>query len=418
MSTEGNENQQNMRQTQSWESVQNALGLIRVKAGNEKELKFTTLLHHIYNVETLQYAYLALKRDAAPGVDGMKWEVYGENLQERLQDLSKRLKGGGYRAKPVRRVFIPKPDGTKRPLGVTSLEDKIVQRAVVEVLNAIYEVDFKGFSYGFRPGRSQHQALDALYVAITKEKVNWILDADIRDFFGSIHPEKLLTFIERRIGDRRVIRLIQKWLKAGVLEDGELEFTENGTPQGACISPLLANVYLHYVYDEWTHEWRNQRAEGDMIVIRFADDTIVGFQQETDAVSYLADLRENLSTFGLELHPEKTRLIEFGRYAEERRARKGKGKPDAFIFLGFTHICSTKKGGEFEVKRQTAGKKMCAKLAEITSELRRRINEPVAQVGEWLSRVLTGHTSTTQYRETSVQCARYATMSRDFGFAF
>ncbi|MGI0085674.1 MAG: reverse transcriptase domain-containing protein, partial [Nitrososphaerales archaeon] len=266
--TEGNEQRGNTRQAQNWENVDNKLQLIREKAKADKEMKFTTLLHHIYNLETLNAAYYSLKRDAAPGVDGRTWESYGERLEENLKDLSVRLKQGAYRPRPVRRVYIPKPDGKQRPLGVTAIEDKIVQRATVEVLNAVYEVDFKGFSYGFRPGRSQHQALDALYVAITTKKVNWIVDADIRDFFGSISFDNLIMFVERRIADKRVVKLIHKWLGAGVLEDGKLEYTEEGAPQGASVSPLLANVYLHYVYDQWVQEWRKKRAKGEVIVVR------------------------------------------------------------------------------------------------------------------------------------------------------
>lgn len=310
--TEGNEMQGNTHQTQGWESVQTKLQLIREMARREKEKKFTALLHHIYNIDTLREAYLNLKRDAAPGVDGETWESYREDLEENLSDLSSRLKRGAYRAKPVRRVYIPKPDGRQRLLGVTALEDKIVQRATVEVLNAIYEVDFKGFSYGFRAGRSQHQALDALYVAITTKKVNWILDADIRDFFGSIDFEHLVKFMERRIADTRVLRLIQKWLNAGVLENGEIEYTESGSPQGSSVSPLLANVYLHYVYDQWIQEWRKTQARGEVIVVRFADDTIVGFQRQCDAEQFLAELSDRFAKFGMELHPDKRGCLSSG----------------------------------------------------------------------------------------------------------
>ena len=389
--TEGNEKQGNTRQAQHWESVSNKLQLIREKAKADKEMRFTTLLHHVYNPETLKAAYFSLKRDAATGVDGQTWEGYGEELEENLKDLSERLKRGAYRAKPVRRVYIPKPDGTKRPLGVTAVEDKIVQRAAVEVLNAIYEVDFKGFSYGFRPGRSQHQALDALYVAIKTKKVNWIVDADIRNFFGAISFENLIMFVERRIADTRVIRLIQKWLRAGVLEDGNLEYAEEGAPQGASASPLLANVYLHYVYDEWMQQWRKKRAKGEVIVVRFADDTIAGFECQDDAELFLTELEERLQKFGLELHPDKTRLIEFGRFAAERREKRGQGKPETFTFLGFRHICSKTRNGRFEVKRQTIGKKMRAKLDSVKAELRSRINDTVSEVGTWLNKVITGH---------------------------
>jgi group II intron reverse transcriptase/maturase len=354
-------------------------------------MQFTALLHHIYNPETLKAAYFNLKKDAAAGVDGQTWQTYGEKLEDNLTDLSERLKRGAYRPQPVRRVNIPKPDGKQRPLGVTALEDKIVQRATVEVLNAIFEIDFKGFSYGFRPGRSQHNALDALYVAITTKKVNWILDADIRDFFGTIDFESLIQFVERRIADKRVVRLIKKWLHAGVMDNGKLEYAEAGTPQGAGISPLLANVYLHYVYDEWILEWRKKQADGEVIVVRYADDTIVGFQKAKDAEAFLSELQTRFAAFNLELHPEKTRLIEFGRFAAENRAERGEGKPETFTFLGFTHICGTKRNGEFDVKRQTLAKRSRAKLSEISTELRKRINHSVSETGSWLKRVVTGH---------------------------
>jgi group II intron reverse transcriptase/maturase len=348
-------------------------------------------LHHIYNIETLEAAYNALKRDAAAGTDGETWRSYGENLEENLKDLSERLKRGGYRPRPVRRVYIPKPDGKQRPLGVTAVEDKIVQRAAVEVLNAIYEVDFKGFSYGFRPGRSQHKALDALYVAITTKKVNWILDADIRNFFDSINFENLVEFVEKRIADKRVVRLIQKWLKAGVLENEKLEYAESGTPQGASVSPLLANVYLHYVYDQWLQEWRKKQAKGEVIIVRFADDTIVGFQHQKDAEQFLQELKERLHRFGLELHPDKTRLIEFGRFAAQDRARRGEKRPETFTFLGFTHICGEDRRGKFMVKRQTVGKKLKAKVQAVKTELSRHINQPIKEVGDWLTKVINGY---------------------------
>jgi RNA-directed DNA polymerase len=389
--TEGNEQPRNKHQTQSWGSLENSLQLIRAKAKADKEMQFTALLHHIYNLEALKAAYFNLKKDAAAGVDGQTWRAYGEKLEDNLTDLSERLKRGAYRPQPVRRVFIPKPDGKQRPLGVTALEDKIVQRATVEVLNAIFEIDFKGFSYGFRPGRSQHNALDALYVAITTKKVNWILDADIRDFFGTIDRECLIQFVERRIADKRVVRLIKKWLHAGVMDNGEIEYAEAGTPQGAGISPLLANVYLHYVYDEWILEWRKKQADGEVIVVRYADDTIVGFQKAKDADEFLNELQTRFAAFSLELHPEKTRLIEFGRFAAQNRAMRGEGKPETFTFLGFTHICGTKRNGEFDVKRQTLAKRSRAKLSEISTELRKRINHSVSETGAWLKRVVTGH---------------------------
>ncbi|MDE3180479.1 MAG: group II intron reverse transcriptase/maturase, partial [Acidobacteriota bacterium] len=337
-------------------------------------------------------AYFSLKRDAAPGVDGETWRHYGEALEAHLQDLAERLKRGAYRAKPVRRVYIPKADGRQRPLGVTSLEDKIVQRAAVEVLNAIYETDFLGFSYGFRPGRSPHRALDALYTGLLTRKVNWVLDVDIRGYFDSISHEWLVKFIEHRTADRRVARLIQKWLRAGVLEDGKHLRVEEGTPQGGSASPLLANVYLHYVFDLWVQAWRRKRAHGDVIVVRFADDIVLGFQVKMDAERFRAELEERFQRFQLELHPDKTRLLEFGPFAITNRRKRGEGKPETFNFLGFTHICEKKRSnGMFTVVRQTIRKRMQAKLSEVKTELRRRMHHPVLKVGEWLRAVVSGH---------------------------
>lgn len=389
--TEGNEIQQNMLQTQGWEGVQSALGLVHRRAKKDKKAQFTALMHHIYNVITLEAAYLSLKRGAAPGVDMQTWSSYGENLQSNLKDLSERLKQGAYRAKAVRRTFIPKPDGKQRPLGVTAIEDKIVQRATVEVLNTVYEADFLGFSYGFRPGRSQHNALDALYAAIMTGKVNWVFDADIRDFFSTINHEWMVKFIEHRIADKRVVRLIRKWLTAGVLEDGKVVRNEVGLPQGGSASPTLANVYLHYVYDLWVQWWRKHQARGEVIVVRFADDTIVGFQYKSDAERFLTELKERLTKFGLELHPEKTRLILFGRFASLRQEERGEGKPETFQFLGFTHICAKTKDGKFSILRQTIKKRMRAKVQEIKEQLRRRMHAPIRTTGRWLSSVIAGH---------------------------
>jgi group II intron reverse transcriptase/maturase len=339
----------------------------------------------------LREAFFGLKHKAAPGVDGETWQHYGKNLEVNLADLSGRLKRGAYRAKPVRRAYIPKADGRQRPLGVTALEDKIVQRATVEVLNAIYETDFLGFSYGFRPGRSQHNALDALYTGLLTKRVNWVLDADIRGFFDTISHEWLVKFVEHRIADRRVVRLIQKWLNAGVLEDGKRTYSEEGTPQGGNISPLLANLYLHHVFDLWAKHWRQTQAHGDMIIVRYADDFVVGFQGKADAEKFLADLRERFAKFALELHPEKTRLFEFGAYADQNRKRWGEGKPETFNFLGFTHICGKKRNGRYTVLRQTIRKRLQAKLAEVKEELRRRMHQPIPEVGNWLKSVVGGH---------------------------
>lgn len=332
----GNPREQNAHRTQCRASAPSALSRVRQAASGNRKMRFTTLLHHVYELETLQTAYLGLKRDAAPGVDGETWQHYGAGLEENLRDLAERLKRGAYRARPVRRVYIPKTDGKRRPLGVPALEDKIVQRATVEVLNAIYETDFLGFSYGFRPERSQHHALDALYAGLLTRKVNWVLDLDIRGFFDTIDHGWLVKFIEHRIADRRLVRLIQKWLNAGVWEDGKRKRVEEGTPQGGSASPLLANIYLHYVFDLWVQAWRKRRAHGDVIVVRFADDIVLGFQSKSDAEQCWRDLVERLHQFNLELHPEKTRLLEFGPFAAKNRKRRGEGKPETFNFLGFS----------------------------------------------------------------------------------
>jgi RNA-directed DNA polymerase len=388
----GNLPQQNASRTPSRNDASSALERVRQAAGKDKKLRFTALLHHIYNLETLRMAYFSLKKEAAPGVDGETWRHYGEQLEGNLQDLAERLKRGAYRAKPVRRVYIPKADGRQRPLGVTALEDKLVQRAAVEVLNAIYETDFLGFSYGFRPGRSQHQALDALYTGLLTRKVNWVLDLDIKGFFDGISHEWLVKFVEHRIADRRVVRLIQKWLRAGVLEDGKRIRTEEGTPQGGSASPLLANVYLHYVFDLWVQAWRQKCAHGDVIVVRFADDIVVGFRDKADADQFRAELTERMKKFNLELHPEKTRLLEFGPFAILNRQRRGEGKPETFNFLGFTHICVKKRSnGMYTVLRQTIRKRLQMKLNEVKAELQRRMHEPIPEQGKWLQAVVRGH---------------------------
>src|SRR5215468_2797214 len=388
----GNPPKQNAPRTQGREGAPSALERVRLAAARDRRMKFTALLHHIYDLTTLRTAYLALKREAAAGVDGETWRHYGEALEENLRDLAARLKRGAYRAKPVRRVFIPKADGRQGPLGVTALEDKIVQRATVEVLNAIYETDFLGFSYGFRPGRGQHDALDALYTGLLTRKVNWVLDLDIRGFFDGLSHEWLVKFVEHRVADRRVVRLIQKWLNAGVLEDGKRIRVEEGTPQGGSASPLLANVYLHYVFDLWVQAWRRKRAHGKVIVVRFADDIVLGFQVKVDADQFRAELTERMLQFNLELHPEKTRLMEFGPYAIENRKRRGEGKPETFNFLGFTHICVKKRSnGMFTVLRQTIRKRLQAKLNAVKAELQRRMHEPIPEQGKWLQAVVRGH---------------------------
>jgi group II intron reverse transcriptase/maturase len=324
-------------------------------------------------------------------VDGVTWPEYAQNLEANLVDLHERVHRGAYRALPSRRKYIAKPDGRQRPLGIAALEDKIVQRALVEVLNAIYEEDFLGFSYGFRPGRSQHDALDALAAAITRMKVNWILDADIRSFFDSVSHDWLIRFVEHRIGDPRVVRLIRKWLTAGVMEAGVLAPTEAGTPQGAVASPLLANIYLHYVFDLWAQRWRQHHAHGSVIFVRYADDLVVGFEHEADAQRFHVDLQQRMEQFALSLHPDKTRLIEFGRFAAEDRVRRGLGKPETFNFLGFTHICGRSRKGLFQLKRKSRRDRMRAKLRAIKEELRRRMHEPIPQQGQWLGRVVRGY---------------------------
>ena len=377
--------------TPSREDVSHDLDRVRTAARLDKKMRFTALLHHV-DVDRLRTAYFALKREAAPGVDGVTWADYGQGLEARLEDLHGRVHRGGYRAQPSRRRFIPKPDGKKRPLGIAALEDKIVQRAVTEVLNAIYEEDFLGFSYGFRPGRSQHDALDALAVGIERTAVNWILDADIAGFFDAVDHEWLIRFVEHRIGDRRVIRLIRKWLKAGVIdEDGRTVPTYVGTPQGAVISPLLANIYLHHVFDLWAHQWRRRHAQGTVIFVRYADDIVAGFEHEADATRFMADLRERVARFALSLHPEKTRLIEFGRHAAADRNRRGLGKPETFAFLGFTHICAKSRGGGFQLRRKTRRDRMRARLAAIKQELRRHLHASIPEQGAWLGQVMRGY---------------------------
>jgi group II intron reverse transcriptase/maturase len=388
----GNLRQQNAPRTPNRQGALSALERVRHAASRDRKRQFTALLHHVDNLETLRAAYFSLKREAAPGVDGETWRHYGEAMEEHLRDLSERLKRGAYRAKPVRRVYIPKADGRQRPLGVTALEDKLVQRATVEVLNAIYETDFLGFSYGFRPGRGQHNALDALYTGLLTRKVNWVLDVDIRCFFEAIDHGWLVKFIEHLIADRRVVRLIQKWLNAGVLEDGKRMRVEEGTPQGCSASPLLANIYLHYVFDLWVQAWRQKHACGDIIVVRFADDSVLGFQNKSDAERFWKELAKRFGKFRLELHPEKTRLVEFGPFAAENRKRLGQGKPETFNFLGFTHICGKKRSnGRFTVLRQTIRKRLQAKLSEVKAELRRRMHDPIPEVGKWLRSVVGGH---------------------------
>jgi RNA-directed DNA polymerase len=379
--------------------LQSALERIRQAASRDKKLRFTGLWHHVYEVNRLRKAYYSLKRKAAPGVDGETWKHYGENLEENLRGLSDRLRRGAYRAKPVRRAYIPKTDGRQRPLGVTVLEDKIVQRATAEVMNAIYEEDFLGFSYGSRPGRSPHDALDALYAGIMTRLVSWVFEADIRGYFDAMDHGWLARFIEHRIADQRVVRHIKKWLNAGVLEDGTRTRSEEGVPQGGSISPLLANIYLHYVFDLWADRWRRKQARGEVVIVRFVDDFVVGFQYRADAERFQRELRERFRKFNLGLQDDKTRLIEFGRFAAENRKQRGDGKPETFEFLGFNHVCDMTRKGKFIVLRQTLRKRMRAKLQEIKGDLWRRLHNPIPAVGQWLRTVLLGH-----YRYYGVPC--------------
>ena len=383
--------QSRMHPTQSGRRMSQGLDGVRKAAKERRQERFTSLLHHLH-VDLLRDSFYALKRQASPGVDGVRWQEYESGLDDRLVDLHSRIHRGTYRAQPSRRVYIPKADGRQRPLGVAAVEDKIVQQAVVTILNQIYEVDFKGFSYGFRPGRSPHQALDALAVGLGRKKVNWVLDADIRGYFDNLSHEWALKFIEHRVADRRILRLIQKWLRAGVSEDGQWSETKQGTPQGAVVSPLLANVYLHYVFDLWVDVWRRKVAKGDVIVVRYADDLVMGFQQRADAMRFLEEFKEQLAKFSLELHPEKTRLIEFGRYAARDRTRRGEGKPETFNFLGFTHYCGQRhKTKTFTVGRITAKLRMIAKLKAIQAELRNRKHDRTSQVGAWLRKAVLGY---------------------------
>ena len=388
--TKGNAGQQSTHRAQSRASVSQALERIRRVAKERKKEKFTSLFHHI-SIDLLDEAFFELKENAAPGVDGLTWKDYEQDLERNVEDLHARVHRGAYRALPSRRTYIPKPDGRQRPLAIAALEDKIVQRAAAAVLNAIYEEDFLGFSYGFRPGRGTHDALDALDVGINSTKVNWIVDADIRSFFDEISQEWLVRFLEHRIGDRRIIRLIQKWLKVGVLEDGIVTVSGRGTGQGSVISPLLANIYLHYALDLWAERWRRREATGDMIIVRYADDFIVGFQHEADGRRFLDEMRKRLQEFALSLHPEKTRLIEFGRFAARDRKERGLGKPETFNFLGFTFICGKSRRGKFLLKRKTRRDRMRAKLRMVKEDMRRRMHQPIPQQGKWLGHVVRGY---------------------------
>jgi RNA-directed DNA polymerase len=383
--------QQNSFRTQHRAELQIALDRIRQKAAEDKEMQFTSLWHHVYNVDRLREAYYSLKRKASAGVDGVTWAEYGKDLETNLKDLSERLARGAYRAKAVRRVFINKSDGGQRPIGVPVVEDKIVQKSTVWVMNSIYEADFLGFSYGSRPSRSAHNALDAVTVGISRKKVNWVLDADVSGFYDAMNHDWIIKFVEHRIADKRMVRHIKKWLNAGVLEDGVKTRSEEGSPQGGSVSPMLANVYLHYVFDVWIQQWRSKHAKGDVIAVRYMDDIIVGFQHRFEAEQFLSEMKERFLKFNLKLHPVKTRLIEFGRFAKSNRNERGDGKPETFDFLGFTHMCSEKRNGKFKVQRQTIAKRKRAKLAEIKQEFKQRMHTPLPAQWKWLASVITGH---------------------------
>jgi group II intron reverse transcriptase/maturase len=391
-SPEGNGGQAAAVRTLSRDTASNGLAAVRQAAQRSKRTRFTALLHHI-TIDLLTESFFALERNAAPGIDGVTWRAYRDHLEVKLKDLHGRIHRGSYRARPARRTYIPKADGSQRPLAILCLEDKIVQQAVVYVLEAIYEADFLGFSYGFRPGRGQHDALDALYAGIQRKNVNWVLDADIQGFFSAMSHDWILRFLEHRIADKRILRLIAKWLKVGVItQEGQVERSTRGAPQGAVVSPILANVYLHYALDLWVHRWRREKASSDVIIIRYADDFIVGLQVEHEAKAFLQDLHERLRKFELALHPDKTRLIRFGRHAARERERRGEGKPETFDFLGFTHFCTrSKKNGSFIVGRKTIKKRMVAKLRALKVELRKRLHDSIAATGQWLNMLLKGH---------------------------
>jgi group II intron reverse transcriptase/maturase len=387
----GNPEQTSATGTQRPESASSGLDRVREAAKRDKELHFTNLLHHV-TVARLHTAYRSLNPKAASGVDDVTWAEYGEGLNERLTILHDQLQSGTYRARPSKRVWIPKSDGKQRPIGIAALEDKIVQQALAEVLQSIYEEDFLGFSYGFRPGRSQHNALDAIYVAITQRKVNWVLDADIRSFYDSLDHEWLMKFVEHRVADQRVLRLIRKFLRAGVSEDGKWSKTVVGTPQGAVISPLLANIYLHYVLDLWVNRWRKHRARGEVYIVRYADDFVMGFQYQSDARMFQIALAERMAEFGLELHKDKTRLIEFGRFAASNRKKRGEGKPETYDFLGFTHICARNgKDGRFWLQRKTINRCLREKIKSVRTTLTHNRHRSVAEQGRWLRRVVQGY---------------------------
>ena len=377
-------------QTQSWAPLPVNLARVNDAAKRSRQTRFTALFHHL-DVAALERAFRRLRRRAAPGVDGMTIAAYEQGLEEKLRDLHTRLHRGRYRCKPALRTYIPKADGGQRPLGITALEDKIVQSAVAEILNAVYEADFRDCSHGFRPWRSAHGALRAVHASIMTERVNWVVDADIRNFFGSVDHSWLERMIAHRIADPRILRLIRQWLRAGVLEDGVYESTEVGTPQGAGISPILANIYLHYALDLWVEQWVRRSARRHVRLVRFADDYLLLCEDRGDALRLMEDLRDRFAKFGLSLHEEKTRLVEFGRFAAATRARRGQRRPETFDFLGFTLYCGTTRKGGFMVKLKTQRKRMLRKLKELRVAMKKRRHDPVPEQSRWLGSVLRGH---------------------------
>ena len=408
----GNSGSQSTCRTQSRESVTQAADRIRRFVQQEPRERLTALLHHV-TVDALRWAFYELKKDAAAGADGMIWRRYKEGLEGRLADLHDRVHSGAYRATPSRRVNIPKPDGGTRPLGVAAIEDKIVQKAVTEIiLTPIYEAEFLGFSYGFRPGRGAHHALDALAVGLTKRKINWVVDCDIRAFFDTVSRDWMVRFLEHRIGDKRVIRLIIKWLNAGVMEAGEWQDNLRGTPQGSVVSPILANIYLHYVLDLWFQKkWRTHEVEGGTIIVRYADDFVVGFQHKRDAERFLSAVKERFGRFALEVHPDKTRLIEFGRFAQKDRRQRGQGRPETFDFLGLTHYCAKDRRGRFQLGRKPVAKRMNRTLKRLKEELRRRMHHDVADTAKWLG-LPVPHISCWTCHECEVNRIRHAVRRR------
>ena len=330
--TERNPGQEAANRMQSRKVASIGLARVRQRAEADKTCRFNNLFHFL-KADLLRTSFYELKRNAAAGMDGVTWHEYERKLEERLPELERELHIGSYRATPAKRGYITKDDGRQRPLGIQAIEDKVVQQACVNILNEVFEPTFCGFSYGSRPGRSQHDALDALHEGIIRLKINWILDCDIEGFFDNLSHEHLLSFIEERVTDKRMLRLIRKWLRVGWVEDGKRHPGTIGTPQGSVISPLLANIFLNKVMDKWASEWRRAEVKGDVIIVRYVDDAVFGFQYEADGRAFLKALRERVAAYELTLHPTKTRLVEFGRFAASNRRERGKGKPETFEFL-------------------------------------------------------------------------------------